>query len=63
MWKIHRKNIKTALIVEKLAYYLNEFLSSKSLDTFFSTALPTTSKNWGKIKVTIKQYLQDLLQV
>ena len=30
---------------------------------FSSTALPTTSKNWGKIKVTIKQYLQDLLQV
>ncbi|XP_066911565.1 nucleolar complex protein 2 homolog [Clytia hemisphaerica] len=28
-----------------------------------STSLPSTSKNWGKIKVTIKQYMMDLLQL
>ena len=40
------------------------FLHELYLFAFVSrAALPSTSKQWSKVKVTVKNYLMDLLQV
>eukprot|EP00112_Aurelia_sp_Birch-Aquarium-sp1_P008912 Seg1996.3 transcript_id=Seg1996.3/GoldUCD/mRNA.D3Y31 product="Protein bud22" protein_id=Seg1996.3/GoldUCD/D3Y31 len=66
-YKVENSNVFNNLVqicLKSVSTVLHHHLASdKKGKSFKKAALPSTSKQWSKVKVTVKNYLMDLLQL